>query len=384
MKKILFLTIIWLFVVIYIVFRTVGDSQSNQQVETTLNAIKSTGCGSSPARSEGLSTSPNPSLRRLGELEQKCNTSATDSLMHFTIMPKDSKVAKELAQQMAQDLVEYSQHSITPIVIVEPDSDWGLVDFTEFNSGFWDSWIKDYFSELKNQGVTDEMMGVWVPFPEANLPFWNHQNTSPDDFSKAVNRYLGILRAEFPDTKTSILLNSATYETDDYNWADGEYRSLRPYVEDLDPELIDSFGLQGLPWMPPANESGQPIFDPNEYLNSQLAREAADIIGTKTIWFNTGSFAAKYTQDEEIKVIVPADIRKQMLEKVLQEALELKRQGYSVSINLFAEDKSNTPEATDWSYWGSNYTQRIDHELALLDFLREARQSATPVSFYLR
>jgi hypothetical protein len=36
---------------------------------------------------------------------------------------------------------------------------------------------------------------------------------------------------------------------------------------------------------------------------------------------------------------------------VVRQAAQLKAQGFTVAVHLFAEDKSNVGEATDWSYW---------------------------------
>lgn len=384
MKKILFVLFVWCIIAGIAVVKTVSRPKTSAEGTAILNTLSQGGCSAKAPRDQHFVVSTNPSIRRLGEFDKKCASAVTDSLMYFTIMPKDSLVAKELAGKVAATIQIYHDNGIKPIVIIEPDSAWGLIDFNEFNTGFYDVWISDFFKELVRLGITSDTMGTWVPFPEANLPYWNHQNTKPEDFSKAVNRYLGILRKYYPDTKTSILLNSATYPTDDYNWADGEYLSLAPYVSGLDKKLVDSFGLQGLPWMSPANTVTRYVFEPTEFLNTKIAKEAADIIGTKDIWFNTGTFASKYAQEPEKKVLVPASVRKEMLDKIHRQALDLKKSGYNVSVNIFAEDKSGTAEATDWSYWGSDDTQNTSHELAIINFLKDLHSEGIGVSFYLR
>ena len=40
-----------------------------------------------------------------------------------------------------------------------------------------------------------------------------------------------------------------------------------------------------------------------------------------------------------------------MLSEVVQLATQTKAAGFTVSIHLFAQDKANLSEATDWSYW---------------------------------
>ena len=383
MKKFIFLTVALIAFVIFVVIKAMAGPGNIDKVESVDGTLLSNKCSIEPPRIEAMSTSKLSEVRALGDLDRKCGSETASTLMIFTIIPKDSIVAKKMAVEMAESLREYENVGISPLVVVEPDSDWGLIDFSEFNSGFYDNWIDDYFQELSALGINDQMLGTWVPFPEANLPYWNHQNTNPQEFSSAVNRYLSIYKRNFPDAKASILLNSATYPTDDYNWSEGEYVSLEPYVSGIDKDLIDSFGIQGFPWMPEASVKADPLFDPIEFMQIRLAKEAADILGIKKIWINTGTFAAKYAQEEDKKVIVPASIRKRILDDILIEANRLKNQGYEVSVNIFAEDKTQSAEATDWSYWGSEFTNNPGHEVALLDFLKTANSQEISVSLFL-
>ncbi len=312
-------------------------------------------CSNQPQIAD-LLKSTDPHLRKLGEYQVVCSSKVTDTVMIFTNMPKDSVVAKQNADVMATQLKEFARYDIKPIVVVEPVTDWGLIDFQEFRGGFYDGWIKDYFDELKAQGLTDEQMGTWVPFPEANLPYWNHQNATPEDYAQVVNIYLRTLKTDFPLAHGSILLNSATYANDDFDWRSGEYISLTPYLTGIQTGLVDSLGIQGFPWSPPATTPGPGVFDAAEYVNPELAIEAAETLGVKNIWLNTGSFSRKYTLDSQNMVIFSADKRKDVLNGIVAEAMKLRDKGYNVSINLFAEDKSATDEATDWSYW---HTQTI-------------------------
>lgn len=298
----------------------------------------------------GLNFSNSPYIQKLHMYQELCDSFVTDRFMVFTDMPKDDIVAKQNAANIASTLVEFSYYGITPLVIVEPVTEWGLIDFEEFKSGFYNSWIRTYFAELKRLGITDSQMGIWVPFPEANLPYWNHANANPEDFAIIVNTYLSIMKEYFPEAKGSILLNSATYATDDFDWANGEYLSLLPYVNGLNASLIDSFGLQGFPWSPPAGREGSGIYNAREFLNSKLVIEAAQKLGVKEVWLNTGTYRAKYTSIPEDTVTISASMRKDILARITSEAEVIQKAGYTVWINIFSEDKSNTVEATDWSY----------------------------------
>ncbi len=325
-----------------------------------------------------------PHLKKLSQYQDICGSKVTNSMMVFTDMPKDAIIARENAKKLAETLKQFNKYGIKPTVIVEPISEWGLIDFQEFGTGFYDNWIFTYFNELKRQGVTDEMMGTWVPFPEANLPYWNHANAQPADFAGIVNRYLKILKQQFPAAEGSILLNSATYETDDFEWTNGEYVSLRQYVVGLDKNLIDSVGLQGFPWVSPKEATSNAVFNPSEFLNHSLIAEAADILGVKDIWLNTGTFGAKYTIDPENTVYISADKRKDLLNGILSEAFNLKNLGYNVTINIFAQDKSLLPEATDWSYLPNSFSRDEQAQVVFVEFASKANNNKIGLSLFDR
>jgi len=326
-----------------------------------------------------LSDSGNTQLAKLEQYQAICNSFVSDTMMVFTGMPKDDSVAAEEAGKMAETLKEFSDYGIRPVVIAEPITDWGLIDYEEFRSGFYDGWLRTYFRTLQESGVTDQEMGTWVPFPEPNLPYWNHANATPDDFAAIVNDYLGIMKTYFPGAKGSVLLNSATYETDDFDWKSGEYLDLSPYVAGLKKEYIDSFGIQGFPWIAPAGESGE-ITDAGEFINYRLAVDAAKNLGVKKIWVNTGTFSRRYTDDERKMVYVNAPQRAAIFDSILSEILKIKNNGYSVSVNVFAEDKSKTEEACDWSYLSAN-NEEADR-IVFRNFLNELYQNEVGVSVF--
>lgn len=314
---------------------------------------------SSKQKIHGLGFSNNVHIEKLDIYQELCSSFVTNRLMLFTDMPKDDNIARENAATMARTLTEFAYYEITPLVVVEPVTHWGLIDFEEFKSGFYNDWIRTYFAELKKLGVTDQQMGIWVPFPEANLPYWNHANANPEDFAIIVNTYLSILKEYFPEAKGSILLNSATYATDDFNWINGEYLSLLPYIDGVNPSLIDSFGIQGFPWSPPAGQEGSGIYNAREFLNHKLVIEAAQELGVREVWLNTGTYRKKYTSIPEDTVTISASMRKDILTRIIAEAEVIQNAGYTVWVNIFSEDKSNTVEATDWSYMskGNEITQ---------------------------
>ena len=330
---------------------------------------------------EDLSAASDPHLSKLEEYQQACQSLVTDELMIFVDMPNSDPAAKKDAEALAVTLKEFSQYDISPIVVAEPVTEWGLVDFEEFAGGFYDDWLETYFSTLKSEGVTDQEMGTWVPFPEANLPYWNNHG-NPRDFATNVNIYLGILKSHFPDAKGSILLNSATYDSEDFDWLHGEYVSFRPFIETINNSYIDRFGMQGFPWSSNKVDGGAGIYSAAEFLNHRLAMEAADFLGTDHIWLNTGTYSAKYALDEDRLVEISPEMRKDILGSILSESLRLKDQDYKVSINIFAEDKSQTEEETDWSYWPQGEPNASSHMPLFVDFASSLNDSNINYSLF--
>lgn len=331
-----------------------------------------------PESAADLNNATSKYIQKLNQYQQLCSSKVADKYMIFTSMPNSKTNAEDLARRISPELKAMRDAGVQPVVIVEPTTEWGLIDFTEFASGFYDAWIKDYFSALKKEGLSDKDMGIWVPFPEANLPYWNRRNATPKDYAQIVNRYTTEYKRQFPQAKASILLNSATYESDDFDWAKGDYLSLLPYVSDIKPGLIDSFGLQGFPWSPPATQQGNGIFDAREFLNSQLAIEAARKLGVKEIWFNTGTYVAKYAQDDEKRVSITASKRKDVSYGIVNEVGRAQEAGFSVWVNIFAEDKSRVAEATDWSYMSHGQ----DHQQVFFDLVNRLNSTGIGISLY--
>jgi len=351
--------------------RMIGLTNSNTQVNKLDGQCR-------PEAASDLSAVQSKYIQKLAEYQTLCGSRVADKYMIFTSMPNSKESASELARSLSFELKAMEQAGVTPVVIVEPTTEWGLIDFEEFGTGFYDQWIKDYFVALRSTGLSDAAMGIWVPFPEANLPYWNRRNATPKDFAQIVNRYLGIYKSQFPNSKASILLNSATYESDDFDWERGEYLSLLPYVSDIKPGLVDSFGLQGFPWSPPATREGNGIFDAREFLNHELAVEAARKLGVKEIWFNTGTYATKYAQDDAKRVSVTAAKRKEVSYGIINEVKRAKSDGYAVWVNIFAEDKSRVAESTDWSYLFLGK----DHQQVFHDFIQRLHGEGVGIGLY--
>lgn len=334
----------------------------------------------SPARelvrsAEISSKSP---LQDLAEYEAVCGSFVTNTVTVSENLPQNTLLAKQKGEKMAEILAEFSAFGVNPIVLVDPSDDQGPVNFQKLASGSYDQIFREYFSALREKGIRSEVMGVWIPFPSANLPKWNHANISPKDFVAGASRYLGILKEVFPDAKGEILLNSSTYENDRFEWSDGEYVSLVPYVSGIQPGLVDGFDIEGFPWMPPRESGRFGVLDAREYLNAKLAIEAADSLGVRNIRFFTGTFSEKYTLNDDKKITLDPGRRKDMLNGIISEIESAKKKGYSVSVSLLVADESAGLHATNWSYRSGSSSSL--HQSVFVDFAVKMNELHIPFS----
>ncbi len=339
--------------------------------------VRTTNCDDQKANTQ-LDVS-DPGLAKLAVYQQACHSYVTGTEMVFTSMAPDIASAKAYADTDAKTLKAYAKSNVRPLVIAEPSDTAGTtLDYETFANGGYNAETAAYFAELKAQGITDSQLGIWNPFPEANLPYWN--NNQPQFFAPAVNNYIAILRQYFPTAQTSVMLNSATYAATDFNWEDGEYDSLLPYIKGVTPGLIDYAGLQGFPWLSAKGGNGA-IVNAAEYLNPALLTEMADYFKIKKVWFNTGTFATKYTLDPSQLVSMTPERRKAVLATVDTQALLLQKQGYQVAVNMFAQDKSQASEETDWSYWSDNKPFSSGATPVITDFISTLNQQK--IDFWL-
>jgi hypothetical protein len=296
----------------------------------------------------GLSSSDVPQLKRLAEYEKSAGGAVASGMMIFTGIPSSQSTAQSAASDLAKSILNFAKYGIEPIVIMEPTVNGRTVNFASYRNGIYDSALSKYFEGLKTSGITDSQMGTWVYFPEANLPEWGPVDIA--DFAPNVVKTVNIQKNYFPSSKSSIMLDAESYPASSTDWGSGSYSSLAPFVNGIPKGMLDSFGLQGFPWSPAANQSGDASYNPDVYLNNFLAAQAAQLLGVSNIWLNTGTFAAMYTGNKSQTVYMDSAKREALLSGVFAQARDLKNAGFSVAVNLFSEDKSNTTEATDWSY----------------------------------
>jgi len=303
----------------------------------------------------GLAQSTDPSLQKLAEYEQVYGGAVANSMMIFAGLPDNSSDASSEAIDMASKLEEFARFHITPLVVMEPTVNGSSITLIDFSAGKYDAPLADYFNDLKAQGITDATMGTWLPFPEDNIPDWG--NTDPKVFQTNVVKFAKIQKAVFPTSQLTLMLNSQSFQSDDVDRNYGTFSSLVPYVQGLPKGMFSSFGLQGFPWISAANATTQAsLTDPAEFLNADLAVQAARSLGVKQIWFNTGTFQTIYNNDPSEMVTFTASQRQAMLESELKQVKIAQADGFKVAVNLFSYNSSSTDEATDWSYWHTGQT----------------------------
>ena len=315
-------------------------------------------------------------LTILEKYQDLCDSFAVSQVMFFIDMPTDNDGAIAKAKKVSPKLKEFAKYNITPIVVAEPTDGDKKISLREFSQGKYNDVLDLYFKTIKEDGVTDAQIGTWVPFPEYNVPYWNFDGSVPLDFGTNVNNYVTPLKKYFK-ARVGILLNSQTYYPEDVNWEYGSYDSFVPYLKGVKKGIVDTFGVQGLPWVSPANTKRVEQFDPKDYIQSDLTVEAAKFLKVKDIWINTGTFSEKYTNTPEKKTTVSINNRKTMLAGVITEAQKIQNEKFNVTVNLFAQDKSYLGESTNWSYL-SNQSSK----LVLRQFISDAQEKDIKLSLF--
>ncbi len=283
----------------------------------------------------------------------------TNRQMWFISTPTSDMTAHELARDAVAKLRQVATNGAESLVIMEPTVlGGGIVNLGTYQSGGYDTYIATFFNELKSQGINDQQMGMWTLLPEGNMPEWG--NSDPLTISNCIIRTAKIQKTVFPDSLITLMLNAKTYPGNDTAYANGQYKSLLPYVQSIPKGLVDSLGYQGFPWLAPANQPWPSDTDPANYLRANLAIEAARSLGVHSIWFNTGTQKRAYINSPVQTATLSAGQRGQMLNGVLGQVKVARAAGFGVAVNIFAGDKSASSEAIDWSYPAGADKQILD------------------------
>ncbi len=295
-----------------------------------------------------LTASSNPQIRKLAEYSQVCSASPIKSSFIFSSIPRTNKEADDLANDISGSLAGFATAGLSPYVIVEPQFGNEKIDLAGLQNSNLGSVFEYYLNQLKSKGITDSEAGTWVLFPEPNIPEWT--SVDPGVFKTNFTNFGTLFKEYFKTAKLGVMLDSMSYATNSYS-GDRGYASLLPYVNGLPAGLVDSLGYQGFPWLPPADSNQSSSVNAADFLRPALAIEAASTLGIKDVWLNTGTFGSYYTSEPSKTVHLDASQRTGILSDIIAQAAVLKKSGLKVALNLFAEDKSSTSEAADWSYW---------------------------------
>ncbi|HEU4715817.1 MAG TPA: hypothetical protein VFS14_03230 [Candidatus Saccharimonadales bacterium] len=332
-------------------------------------------CTTSQPKRAGLANSNSPQLKKLAEYEAVCHSAVTAQMSFFVPTPTTNESAVTYAADVATQLREFAKYNVTPLVFFEPANENGPINLVSYSTGKYDRALDTYFAALKKAGITDTMMGTWVPIPEGNLPEWT--NVDPAVFSAGVTRAIKIQKKHFPKSKASLLLDTTTY-TEPGNYSNGRAVSLLPFIRGIPPGLVDSFGLQGFPWSPPAYDTSPTNGRPKDYLRVGLAAETARSLGIKDIWLNSGTFSSMYAGQAGQVTITPAQ-RLSLLNDIVAQIKSLQAQGFHVAMHLFAEDKSASAEGTNWSYWPTGGYATSPSTYAFRTFAHTLQENHVPL-----
>ncbi|MGL4759085.1 MAG: hypothetical protein ACRCXZ_07125 [Patescibacteria group bacterium] len=316
-----------------------------------LPEVTSENCNTKPAfEFEKTTLEQNKYLKKLNDFQIICNSMAFDKMMIFTYLPQSDEEIRSESKILSAKLLAFNRYNIKPIIVFEPAFESGYLNFKKIAEGEYNSSLRNYFEALVKEGMTTENIGQIIPFPEPNIPVWNRKDSEPETFAKAFNNFVEILREYIPNQKAIPLLNTKTYNQDDKDWAKGSIQSLKPWVKDIKEDYIGKVGLQGFPWQSAKNE--RQVFETSieKFLPIKSIEELIETTNNNTIMLNTGTYGSKYTQDKNKTVIFQPKDRKKILDEIQLLTYNLQKKGNKVAINIFAEDKSDVAEDTDWSY----------------------------------
>jgi hypothetical protein len=309
----------------------------------------------SPAQTRAPAAVVIPDLHdaQLSLLERyESKTGVAPRMMEFIGFPQNTVEARIQAEKMAGVLQAWSAQNVHPLVIMEPTFNGGNTDMNlhKFQEGDYDEALSTYFTTLKSLGITDKQMGIWVPFPEPNIPDWAGGVTDPELFISNTTKVAQAIKQEFPKSHVSIMLDSQTcLPSPDPSWANcatNDVGALTRYLG-FKPGLINSFGLQGFTW--------DKQDSPETFLSGQTAVACARKLGVSHVWFNTGTFSRVNNPNGEGIVKADNSRRTQVLDGDLAQGEVVQAAGLTMDfINVFGQNNfepgSNGTGTADWQY----------------------------------
>lgn len=301
-------------------------------------------------------SNPNSRIQSINYYKRLNSNLKVKKGMVFINMPSNQQGIDDATSYLASLFKSFQTNKIEPLIVVEPSNENGPISFDSIANGEYNNNFDLFFNSLANKYDSTKLNTTWVPFPEPNIPnTWNNNNFDVRSFGYMFNNFSRIQKSNLSNSKSTILLNNKTYDSNDINWSNGEYKSFTGYIENIDKGLIDSFGIQGFAW----NYSNPTwsLKNAKTIIQSSLLTEAAQTLGLKSIWANTGT--DRFFKDNSIVYEVSNRDRNQINTDLSSELVKFTSQGYNVEVNLFLEDKLNTNEGRDWSYYTTNEDRKV-------------------------
>ena len=275
--------------------------------------------------------------------------------MIFASLHENPTDITNIAGYVRDQINAHKAYGLKLILVLEPTG----ISFDRIANGELNTAFDSFHLQLKNLGVSDEDLGLVLPFPEFNLPsapdpyaVWNNPNWDETNFGLMFNNYSASLTKYFPTAKITILPNTKSFNQKEDGGA-GRYRTYLNVLSKVDKKYVYSIGAQGFPWYD--RGSFEKEDNPTSFLQTALLKEAADFLQVKNIWFNTGSVKAsiKNNGSGTYEYTIPQADRAKVLENSAIVQTELSKQGYQTMVNLFIEDKILT-EKTNFSFDNSD------------------------------
>ena len=325
-----------------------------------------------------ITSTENPQLKKLAEYQKLNSGFVTNELMVFLNMPESAANIEWASYYIANTANEFAKYGITPIFVIEPYGDNGQLNLGKIKNGDYIAKLDSLFSLLKwARWLTEDKLGILVPYPEINTPAFDRTNFVPTDLPILVNQYFDVVRKYYPNAHGGLLLDGKSYDVNK-TWGQGEYKSYSPYISGITAGYISYFWVQGFPWV--SNDGSDKFYDPAIFLPINLGKEAASILSLNNIWFNTGTMKRSYRTNT---VSTSPQERQTMMNGIINQGKALQSQWYAVTINIFAENKFQTDEAVDWSYI-ENASDGIlsADESVFTSFLSQAKDSGITVALF--
>lgn len=362
-----------------------GSSSSNSP-STVSTGSSSTGTTVTPPPTPTTSTTPminitnteNPHLKKLADYQKVVGGFVGNQLMVFLNMPESAANIEGASYYIANTANEFAKFGITPIFVIEPYGDNGQLDLGRIKNGDYVAKLDSLFALLKwARWLTEDKLGLIVPYPEINTPAFNRTNFVPTDLPILVNQYFDVVRKYYPNARWGLLLDGKSYDVNK-TWGQGEYKSYAPYVTGIKPGYISTFWVQGFPWV--SADGSIKSYDPNVFLPISLAKESANLLSVNKIWFNTGTMKRSYPWSP---VNTSAEERQSMVNGIINQWNSLKNQGFDVMIHIFAENKFQMGEWVDWSYIENASDWVLSpHEAVFASFVSQAQTSNLNTGIY--